>query len=99
MTKIEIYSKDYCPFCARAKMLLDNMGLNYEHYEVSLDAEKEAEMSQRSGRFTVPQIFIDDVAIGGSDDLFNLVESGEFEQLIHPNQFSQTHSSEVSSHV
>jgi GrxC family glutaredoxin len=69
MTRIEVYSKDWCPYCDRAKALLDARGLTYEAIDVTDDAEREREMRRRSRRRTVPQIFIDGAHVGGYDDL------------------------------
>lgn len=99
MPNIEIYTKDYCPFCFRAKALLDHLELDYTNYEVSFSPEKEVEMNERSGAFTVPQIFVDDQPIGGSDELFALVESGEFFNLLNPATSHQQTQSEESNHV
>ena len=99
MPNIEIYTKDYCPFCFRAKALLDHLKLDYTNYEVTFALDKEIEMNKRSGRFTVPQIFIDNRPIGGSDELSALVESGEFFSLLNPTAPQQKTQSEVSSHV
>ena len=93
MANIEIYTQDSCFYCARAKNLLNEMGLSYTEYEVSFDTDKQAEMINRSQRYTVPQIFINDVPVGGSDELFELVESGEFSSLLNPG--SNTHNTEL----
>jgi alkyl hydroperoxide reductase subunit F len=98
MPNIEIYTKDYCPFCYRAKALLDHLDLDYTDYEVTCARDKEIEMNKRSGRFTVPQIFIDNQPIGGSDELSYLVESGEFFSLLNSIQQQSTHA-EGSNHV
>lgn len=82
MGKIEIYTKNYCPYCHRAKELLKIKGVNFTEYDVSQDPEKEAEMLQRSGRSTVPEIFINDQLIGGCDELFSLDETGALAPLI-----------------
>ncbi len=99
MANIEIYTQSTCPFCVRAKGLLNEMGLPYTEYEVSYDTEKQAEMISRSGRYTVPQIFVDDEPVGGSDELFDLVESGEFLHLLNPNSNSHNTDLEIGSHV
>ena len=83
--KIEIYSKSYCPFCHRAKALLDAKGLSYEEIEVSRNPTLEKEARQRSGRNTVPQIFINNQHIGGSDDLAAAVSNGLLNKLIKEN--------------
>lgn len=82
MGKIEIYTKNYCPYCHRAKELLKIKGVNFTEYDISHDPEKEAEMRQRSGRSTVPEIFINDQLVGGCDDLFSLDESGALDPLL-----------------
>jgi glutaredoxin 3 len=84
MARVEIYTKFTCPYCMRAKMLLDQKGVEYEEYEISGQAEKRAEMIQRAGgRTTVPQIFIDDRHIGGSDDLYDLDRGGTLDSMLH----------------
>jgi glutaredoxin 3 len=85
MARVEIYTKFLCPYCARAKKLLEEKGVDYEEYEISMDSEKRAEMLQRApGRTTVPQIFIDGRHVGGSDDLAALNESGKLDPLLAP---------------
>ena len=83
MARVEIYSKFLCPYCHRAKKLLESKGAAYEEYEITMDAAKRAEMMQRSnGRHTVPQIFIDGRHIGGSDDLAKLEREGQLDPLL-----------------
>ncbi len=83
MPRVEIYTKFFCPYCSRAKQLLERKGVEYDEYEVSLGGEKKAEMMQRAnGRHTVPQIFIDGRHIGGSDDLAELDRSGKLDPLL-----------------
>jgi glutaredoxin 3 len=82
MPKVIIYTKDYCPYCYRAKDLLDNKKVSYTEFDVTHDPEKEQEMRERSQRTTVPQIFIDDTHVGGCDDLFALDKSGELDKLL-----------------
>ncbi len=82
MRKIEIYTSGWCPFCTRAKRLLDERGLEYEEYFIDQEPGRRAEMIERSDRLTVPQIFIDQAHIGGSDDLARMHESGELDQLL-----------------
>ena len=85
MARVEIYSKFMCPYCARAKRLLDGKGIAYEEHDISMGGEKRAEMLQRAqGRHTVPQIFIDDRHIGGSDDLAALEADGKLDLLLQP---------------
>jgi len=81
--KVEIYVKDWCPYCVRAKRLLDECGVSVVEYSVDLGGEKKSEMIHRAGgRTTVPQIFIGGRHIGGCDDLFDLRQSGKLEQLL-----------------
>ena len=82
MPQIQMYTKEFCPFCIRAKKLLNSLGHDFEEFEISYDAAKEAEMIERTGRYTVPQIFIGGLAIGGSDELVALVENGDFDYLL-----------------
>ena len=83
MAKVEIYSKVFCGYCARAKRLLGDKGVDYEEYDITLGGAKRAEMLQRApGRTTVPQIFIDDRHIGGCDDLFELERAGKLDAML-----------------
>ena len=82
MAKVEIYTRATCPYCIRAKRLLDMRGVGYEEREVE-DQALRAEMIERSGgRSTVPQIFIDGRHIGGCDDLMELEQSGKLSGLL-----------------
>ena len=83
MARVEIYTKFMCPYCARAKRLLESKGIDYEETEISMSADKREEMIQRAnGRTTVPQIFIDGRHIGGSDDLAELEGTGRLDPLL-----------------
>ncbi|PLX87162.1 MAG: glutaredoxin 3 [Desulfuromonas sp.] len=82
MKKIEIYTKDYCTFCHRAKHLLIDKGVAFVEYEISEDSAKAVQMQQRARRRTVPQIFIDDQHIGGCDDLYALENSGKLDPIL-----------------
>jgi len=99
MANIEIYTKDFCPFCAHAKTLLDAMNLEYSEYELTSDADKEAEMITRSQAFTVPQIFVDDQLVGGCDDLYARVEDGSFDTLLNPLSVENNTKLEIANHV
>lgn len=80
---VEIYTKFACPFCVRAKALLDSKGVAYTEYDVSGGGAKRQEMVDRApGARTVPQIFINDVAVGGSDDLCELEYDGKLDALL-----------------
>jgi glutaredoxin 3 len=83
VAKVEIYTKFGCPYCYRAKRLLDGKGADYEEYDITLGGPKRAEMLQRAnGRTTVPQVFIDGQHIGGSDDLAALDARGGLDPLL-----------------
>ena len=82
MTKVEIYTTPICPYCVRAKALLDKKGVEYEEFDVMRNRDKRAEMEQRTGGHTVPQILIDGKAIGGCDDLFELDFDGELNDML-----------------
>ncbi len=82
MNNIEIYTKSYCPFCRNAKTLLDSKGLSYREIEISSSSALQQEMQDRSGRRTVPQVFINNRHIGGSDDLAAADANGILDELI-----------------
>lgn len=83
LAKVEIYTKDWCPYCARAQRLLAEIRAHVTEYKVDLGGEKKTEMIRRAGgRTTVPQIFIDDRHIGGCDDLLELHRSGKLTDLL-----------------
>jgi glutaredoxin 3 len=83
MPKVEIYTKLLCPYCSRAKKLLGDKGVTYEEHDITLGGPKRAEMLGRAnGRMTVPQIFIGDRHVGGSDDLVALDRTGELDTLL-----------------
>ncbi|HEX7968595.1 MAG TPA: glutaredoxin 3 [Stellaceae bacterium] len=80
MARVEIYSTLFCPYCARAKGLLEKKGVDYVNIDVMEDTSKRDEMIERSGgRQTVPQIFIDGESIGGCDDLYALDRAGKLD--------------------
>jgi glutaredoxin 3 len=82
MPKIDIYTKPYCPYCERAKALLEQKGAEYNEIVASHDPALRAEMNERSGRYTYPQIFIDDKHVGGCDDLMALESRGGLDPLL-----------------
>jgi len=83
MSTVEIYTTRICPFCRRAKALLEKKGAAYEEIDVSDDDALRTRMVERAGgRRTVPQIFIDGQAIGGSDDLYALEQEGRLDALL-----------------
>ncbi len=83
MAQVEIYTKFLCPYCTRAKRLLDGKNVRYEEHDISMGGPKRSEMLERaSGRSTVPQIFIAGRHIGGSDDLASLEREGRLDALL-----------------
>lgn len=83
MTKIEVYSSMLCPFCYRAKKLLEKKGATFTEIDVMLNPRRKAEMVERSGgRTSVPQIFINDRHVGGCDDLYALEAGNKLEPLL-----------------
>ncbi len=83
MARVEIYTKEFCGSCARAKRLLREKDVDFEEYDITLGGSKRGEMLDRAGgRSTVPQIFIDDVHIGGSDDLMALNAAGKLDPML-----------------
>ena len=83
MPKVEMYTKMFCPFCSRAKKLLDEKGVGFEEIDITMGGPKRKEMLERApGHSTVPSIFIDGRHVGGSDDLAALNASGELDRLL-----------------
>jgi glutaredoxin 3 len=85
MTSVDIYTTATCPYCVRAKALLSQKGIAFKEIKVDIEPSLRAEMSARSnGGRTVPQIFIDNKAIGGCDDLFALESNNQLDLLLQP---------------
>ena len=83
MAEIEIYTTPFCPYCARAKRLLDQKGVAFVEIDLWQFPERRAEMVERAaGRRTVPQLFVDGRSIGGSDELAELERSGELDVML-----------------
>jgi len=81
--KVEIYTWSTCPYCIRAKALLDKKAVNYVEYCIDGDTEAREAMSARAnGRRSVPQIFIDQQHIGGCDDIYALDARGQLDSLL-----------------
>jgi len=82
-TNIEIYSGDHCPYCVKAKALLNNKGLDFSEYNVKKDMQRQAEMVERApGSRSIPQIFINNRHVGGCDELYALERKGELDAWI-----------------
>ena len=83
MAKVEIYTTMICPYCVRAKRLLDTRHAAYQEIDVMADGKRREEMQRRAGgRTSVPQIFINDRHIGGSDELYALDRQGGLAPLL-----------------
>lgn len=83
MSKVEIYTKPTCPFCIRAKSLLDRKGVKYQEVDVSSSDKQDAMMQKANGRRSVPQIFINGEHVGGCDDLHALDAKGLLDQKLN----------------
>ncbi len=83
MPNVTIYTTSLCPYCHRAKALLNKKGISYNEIDVSYDPQERQRMTARAnGRRTVPQIFIGETHVGGSDDLHDLERQGKLDTLL-----------------
>jgi len=82
MARIEIYTKTWCPFCGFAKAFLDDKNIYFREIDVTSNPALEREMRERSGRSSVPQIFVGDHHIGGCDDLLTAERTGVLAELL-----------------
>jgi len=81
--RVEIYTRDWCGYCSRAKALLVSKGVQFTEHHAGEDADKRREMIQRShGGATYPQVFINDRPVGGSDELIDLEAAGRLDALL-----------------
>ena len=83
MAEVIIYTKPTCPYCMKAKELLNLKGLAFQEISVEADSAKRKEMIELTGRHTVPQIIIDHKPIGGYDDLYSLEIQGQLDSLLN----------------
>ena len=88
MANVIMYSKDTCPYCSQARALLNHKNVLVQEINIDGDASMRNEMIAKSGRHTVPQIFIDNQHIGGCDDLFALENQGLLDNLLRPKEKS-----------
>ncbi|MFH0703259.1 MAG: glutaredoxin 3 [bacterium] len=87
MNKVKIYTVDYCPYCKKAKMLLEKKGISYEEIDITNQPDiREKLVEMTGGRTTVPQIFINGKSIGGSSDLEKLISTGQINSLLNNEQ-------------
>jgi glutaredoxin 3 len=82
MSSITVYTTNACPYCVRAKALLDARGLAYEEINLGRDPETRVQLAQRTGMMTFPQILIDEKLVGGFDELSAADKSGTLAELV-----------------
>ncbi len=82
MTEILIYSKDPCPYCVKAKLLLQRKKKLFTEIKITDEKIKDEMIKKSGGRMTVPQIFIGDFHVGGCDDLYALDAEGKLDELL-----------------
>jgi glutaredoxin 3 len=84
MKQVTIYTSAYCPYCIRAKMLLQQKGVNFTEFDIGQQPELRQEMIEKAqGGYTVPQIFIEEKHIGGCDDMMLLEAQGQLDPLLN----------------
>ena len=83
MADVKMYTTRFCPYCMRARMLLESKGVAFTDIAVDADPELRREMMQLSGRHTVPQIWIGDQHVGGFDDMAALDRQGKLDELLN----------------
>ncbi|EIK96813.1 glutaredoxin [Pseudomonas sp. M47T1] len=82
MTHVVVYSSDWCPYCTRAKALLESKGVAFEEIRVDGQPQVRAAMAQKAGRTSVPQVWIGERHVGGCDDLYALERAGKLDALL-----------------
>ena len=82
MPDVVLYTTGWCPYCIRARRLLDGKGVSYTNIDVGENPALRAEMRARAGRNTVPQIWIGDTHVGGSDELYALERAGRLDAML-----------------
>jgi glutaredoxin 3 len=82
MKPVKIYTTPYCPYCVKAKRLLTRKNVSYEEIDVAGDDDARERLTQQTGMRTVPQIFIGDTCVGGSDDLHALEAAGKLDAML-----------------
>ncbi len=80
--EVVIYSTGFCPYCVRARKLLEAKGVQFKEIRVDWDAKERQEMETRSGRRSVPQIFVGELHVGGFDDMWALERGGKLNQIL-----------------
>lgn len=82
MKRVVLYTLRSCPFCVRAKALLDSKGADYDEVDVTADWDERSRISRESGHRTFPQVFIDSAFVGGSDELCALDRAGKLDPML-----------------
>lgn len=82
MAKVTVYTAGFCPFCYMAKRLLKSKGVEFTEIDITFDAAKRAEVAKRAGQTSVPQIWIGDQHVGGSDELQALERAGRLDEML-----------------
>lgn len=83
MVEVEVYTTDYCPYCKKAKALLDKKGVSYAEIDVTGEPDFRTKLAEMTGgKTTVPQVFINGKSVGGSSDLENLNKTGELDKIL-----------------
>lgn len=82
MSNVIVYCSKWCPYCTRAKQLLESKGVAYEEISVDGKPDVRADMAKKAGRTSVPQIWIGETHVGGCDDLFALERAGKLDALL-----------------
>ena len=85
MKKVKIYFSEYCPYCKSVEALMNKKNISFEKIDVDLDTNLREEMVKKSGRTSVPQVFVNDLHLGGCDDVYDLENRGELDSLIFKN--------------
>jgi glutaredoxin 3 len=80
--KVVMYSTEWCPYCARARNLLEKKGVAFEEIDIDADPQARADMISKGGGDTVPQIFIGETHVGGSDELYALESAGSLDSML-----------------
>jgi len=86
MVRVEVFGTPYCPYCVRARHLLERKKIEYRWIDVSQDSAARQQMISRSGGYTVPQIFIDEQPIGGCDEMHALECQGKLDAMLDQRQ-------------
>ena len=82
MADVKIYRTEFCPYCNMAEQLFDDLGVDYEEIDVTNDHDMRAELIERTGKRTVPQIFINGESVGGFTDVKALQKDGTLDEML-----------------